>query len=229
MCYTSVVVSGGGVDCKLEKKSFPSQVVWMKRLFKHTVHVWRLLRWAYFLCSVSAVRCPVLDNSNVSAGGLNCSDPIGPHSYNSTCEIRCNAGYEPSGQEQIQCDHSGQWTASMPTCRGSVLHHNSLGLFFLISLDYIALSNLVNCKGACTPQYAKMLYNCSLFYTHIYTTMYVCCHARINWEKFSVPPCPRTLEHVDSWSRDLKRQPLDHWATRSTNWGTATCLKKPQV
>lgn len=74
-------------------------------------------RWDRPVPLCQAVQCPVLDQRNISAGSLNCSHPIAPHSYNSTCEARCDAGYEPSGQEQIWCDHSGRWTASVLTCR----------------------------------------------------------------------------------------------------------------
>lgn len=73
----------------------------------------------YFLYSASAVQCPVLDRANVSAGTLNCSHPIAPYSYNSTCEIRCDVGYEPNVQDQIRCDPAGQWTATIPTCTGN--------------------------------------------------------------------------------------------------------------
>ncbi|TKS74535.1 E-selectin CD62 antigen-like family member E [Collichthys lucidus] len=63
-----------------------------------------------------AERCPVLNHTSISAGRLTCTDPIAPYSYNSTCEVRCDEGYEPSGQDQIRCDHTGQWTASVPSC-----------------------------------------------------------------------------------------------------------------
>ncbi|XP_035508536.1 P-selectin isoform X2 [Morone saxatilis] len=66
------------------------------------------------LCQVE--QCPVLNHTNISAGSMNCSHPIAPYSYNSTCEVRCDEGYELSGQEQIHCDHTGQWTASVPAC-----------------------------------------------------------------------------------------------------------------
>ncbi|XP_070764544.1 P-selectin [Enoplosus armatus] len=66
------------------------------------------------LCQVE--QCPALNHTDISAGSMNCSHPIAPYSYNSTCEVRCDEGYEPSGQDQIRCDHTGQWTASVPEC-----------------------------------------------------------------------------------------------------------------
>ncbi|XP_051233010.1 P-selectin isoform X7 [Dicentrarchus labrax] len=66
------------------------------------------------LCQVE--QCPVLNHTNISAGSMNCSHPIAPYSYNSTCKVRCDEGFELSGQEQIHCDHTGQWTDSVPAC-----------------------------------------------------------------------------------------------------------------
>ncbi|XP_034387644.1 P-selectin isoform X2 [Cyclopterus lumpus] len=66
------------------------------------------------LCRVE--RCPVLNPTSVGAGSLNCSHPIAPYSYNSTCGVRCDEGYEHSGPDQIRCDLIGQWTASVHAC-----------------------------------------------------------------------------------------------------------------
>ncbi|XP_022615363.1 E-selectin-like isoform X1 [Seriola dumerili] len=66
------------------------------------------------LCQVE--QCPVLNHTNISGGGMNCSHPIAPYSYNSTCEVRCDEGYELSGGSQMRCEHTGRWTASVPAC-----------------------------------------------------------------------------------------------------------------
>uniref|UniRef100_A0A3B4ZYA2 Selectin P n=1 Tax=Stegastes partitus TaxID=144197 RepID=A0A3B4ZYA2_9TELE len=50
------------------------------------------------------------------AHGMTCSHPVAPYSYNSTCEFRCDDGYELTGDARMHCDHSGQWTASVPAC-----------------------------------------------------------------------------------------------------------------
>ncbi|KAF7657860.1 hypothetical protein LDENG_00021020 [Lucifuga dentata] len=71
------------------------------------------------LCQVQ--QCPALNHTGVS---MNCSHPIAPYSYNSTCEFRCHEGYKLSGQDWIQCEHTGQWTASIPAC--TVVQCNSL-------------------------------------------------------------------------------------------------------
>ncbi|XP_008334656.1 P-selectin isoform X3 [Cynoglossus semilaevis] len=72
--------------------------------------------WDHTAPLCQAVQCPVLDNTNTSRGRLNCSHPIAPYSYNSTCEVICDEGHELSGEGQIRCDHTGWWTASVPTC-----------------------------------------------------------------------------------------------------------------
>uniref|UniRef100_I3J1E6 E-selectin n=1 Tax=Oreochromis niloticus TaxID=8128 RepID=I3J1E6_ORENI len=66
------------------------------------------------LCQVA--QCPNLKYTNFSASSMNCSHPIAPFSYNSTCEFSCDEGYELIGQNQIICEHTGQWTATVPVC-----------------------------------------------------------------------------------------------------------------
>lgn len=68
------------------------------------------------LLSVSVQKCPVLEPAHLSAGSISCSPPQAPNSYNSTCELRCDRGYEASGQQRLRCEHTGRWTASVPAC-----------------------------------------------------------------------------------------------------------------
>ncbi|XP_023133431.2 P-selectin [Amphiprion ocellaris] len=63
-----------------------------------------------------AEQCPDLSHTNFSSGTMTCRHPVGPHSYNSTCEFRCDEGFDLIGEDRIRCDHSGQWTASVPAC-----------------------------------------------------------------------------------------------------------------
>ncbi|XP_069378251.1 P-selectin-like isoform X2 [Paralichthys olivaceus] len=72
--------------------------------------------WSHVVPQCQVEQCPVLNHTNSSGGRVNCSHPIAPYSYNSTCEVRCDEGYELSGNEHIRCDHTGQWTASVPAC-----------------------------------------------------------------------------------------------------------------
>lgn len=68
-------------------------------------------------CLFLVEQCPVLSNAP-SERRTNCSHPIAPYSYNSTCEFWCDEGYTLSGGNKIHCDHTGQWTASVPSCTG---------------------------------------------------------------------------------------------------------------
>uniref|UniRef100_H3DQT8 E-selectin n=1 Tax=Tetraodon nigroviridis TaxID=99883 RepID=H3DQT8_TETNG len=65
------------------------------------------------LCEEAIACQPLLDPEQ---GSIICSPPDAPYSYNSTCEVRCDEGYEASGQNHLQCDHTGQWSASVPAC-----------------------------------------------------------------------------------------------------------------
>uniref|UniRef100_A0A3B5A1K3 E-selectin n=1 Tax=Stegastes partitus TaxID=144197 RepID=A0A3B5A1K3_9TELE len=73
-----------------------------------------------FSLPVTAGQCPVLNHTSFSGGRMTCSHPVAPYSYNSTCEFRCDDGYELTGDARMHCDHSGQWTASVPACTGAV-------------------------------------------------------------------------------------------------------------
>uniref|UniRef100_A0A3Q1FV28 E-selectin n=1 Tax=Acanthochromis polyacanthus TaxID=80966 RepID=A0A3Q1FV28_9TELE len=83
----------------------------------------------FFLLPLTAEQCPVLNQTDFRSGRMNCSHPTGLHSYNSTCEFRCDEGYKLIGEDQIRCNHSGQWTASIPVCTGKVS--------FLQNVNYI--------------------------------------------------------------------------------------------
>ncbi len=74
----------------------------------------------YFSLPLSVKQCPVLNHTNIGAGSMNCSHPIAPYSYSSFCKVRCDEGFEPSGQDHFRCNHTGQWTASVPSCTGRV-------------------------------------------------------------------------------------------------------------
>lgn len=72
------------------------------------------------LPSDTAEHCPALNQTGFWGGSLNCSHPISTFSYNSTCEFFCDDGYELAGQNQIRCDHTGQWTPGTPACSGEL-------------------------------------------------------------------------------------------------------------
>nr|XP_046248044.1 E-selectin isoform X2 [Scatophagus argus] len=62
------------------------------------------------------VKCQEL--SSPASGSMKCSDPLGPSSYQSTCEFTCDEGYSLVGSSSntLQCDGSGFWNSSQPFC-----------------------------------------------------------------------------------------------------------------
>ena len=71
----------------------------------------------FFVALLSAVvQCPKL--SDLESGSMNCSDPLGPLSYQSTCVFTCAEGYALVGSSSntLQCEGSGQWNDSLPLC-----------------------------------------------------------------------------------------------------------------
>lgn len=52
-------------------------------------------------------------------GSVKCSNPLGPNSYRSTCEFTCDEGYVLVGSSALQCEASGLWSSSQPSCVGT--------------------------------------------------------------------------------------------------------------
>ncbi|MEQ2269949.1 hypothetical protein XENORESO_012754 [Xenotaenia resolanae] len=51
-------------------------------------------------------------------GSMECSDPLGKFSYRSSCMFTCKEGYklDESSSITLQCESSGNWNASKPSC-----------------------------------------------------------------------------------------------------------------
>ncbi|XP_034035709.1 E-selectin-like isoform X2 [Thalassophryne amazonica] len=51
-------------------------------------------------------------------GSVECSDPLGPSSYQSSCVFSCDEGFELIGAQssRLQCESSGRWNDSQPSC-----------------------------------------------------------------------------------------------------------------
>ncbi|XP_074524307.1 E-selectin-like [Halichoeres trimaculatus] len=56
--------------------------------------------------------------SRPSRGSMQCSGPLGPSSYNSTCVFTCDEGYALTGSSSstLRCEESGNWSSSQPLC-----------------------------------------------------------------------------------------------------------------
>uniref|UniRef100_A0A3B5Q970 Selectin E n=2 Tax=Xiphophorus maculatus TaxID=8083 RepID=A0A3B5Q970_XIPMA len=65
--------------------------------------------------------CELIQCQELSAperGFMNCSDPLRNFSYSSSCRFTCMEGYEldDSSSITLQCESSGKWNASKPSC-----------------------------------------------------------------------------------------------------------------
>ncbi|XP_041863261.1 E-selectin isoform X2 [Melanotaenia boesemani] len=62
------------------------------------------------------VQCQELSQS--PRGSIECFDPLGSFSYQSTCIFTCDQGYElnDSLSNTLQCESSGNWNSSQPSC-----------------------------------------------------------------------------------------------------------------
>lgn len=62
------------------------------------------------------VQCKAL--SKPERGFMDCSDPLGSSSYQSTCVFSCEEGYVLDGSQSnsLQCEASGEWNDTQPRC-----------------------------------------------------------------------------------------------------------------
>ncbi|XP_059503802.1 E-selectin-like isoform X1 [Stegostoma tigrinum] len=72
-------------------------------------------QWTAHTPNCKAVTCQTLTLPD--QGAMNCSDPIGNFSYNSTCDFSCKGGFVLHGSKRIQCQASKEWTAEIPNCK----------------------------------------------------------------------------------------------------------------
>ncbi|KAK2835608.1 hypothetical protein Q5P01_016092 [Channa striata] len=73
-------------------------------------------KWSLQPPSCELVQCPEL--SQPTRGSMTCSDPLGPTSYQSTCVFTCDEGHVLTGSlsSTVQCEASGNWNTSQPSC-----------------------------------------------------------------------------------------------------------------
>ncbi|XP_045905027.1 E-selectin isoform X2 [Micropterus dolomieu] len=73
-------------------------------------------KWSEQPPACELVRCQEL--TPPTRGSMNCSDPLGPSSYQSTCVFTCDEGYVLKGSPSntLQCEASRNWNSSQPDC-----------------------------------------------------------------------------------------------------------------
>uniref|UniRef100_A0A8C3TQ31 E-selectin n=1 Tax=Catharus ustulatus TaxID=91951 RepID=A0A8C3TQ31_CATUS len=50
-------------------------------------------------------------------GSLECHHPLGDFSYNSSCTVQCDEGYELTALESVHCTSSGVWSTPLAACK----------------------------------------------------------------------------------------------------------------
>ncbi|XP_048063022.1 P-selectin isoform X1 [Megalobrama amblycephala] len=71
--------------------------------------------WSHTPPVCHAIQCPPFSNAP-SFGSMSCTHPLSNNSYNSSCEFKCEEGFELQGSDTTWCDHTGHWTHKPPTC-----------------------------------------------------------------------------------------------------------------
>ncbi|XP_009080103.1 PREDICTED: L-selectin [Acanthisitta chloris] len=73
--------------------------------------------WSAPLAACKVVQCEPL--SSPEKGFMNCSRAAGIFTYNTACHFSCVEGWSLNGSHLLECSHSGNWSASLPTCEAS--------------------------------------------------------------------------------------------------------------
>ncbi|NXE68274.1 LYAM2 protein, partial [Calcarius ornatus] len=60
-------------------------------------------------------RCDPLEKPD--HGSLECHHPLGAFSYNSSCKVQCEEGYELTALESVHCTSAGLWSAPLAACK----------------------------------------------------------------------------------------------------------------
>lgn len=89
------------------------------------------------------VSFPVVQCSRLEAphnASIRCDNPLGEHSYSSSCIVRCDEGFDLIGTNTIECSSRGQWSSALPVCQGITTQETVRTLFCsgcFLSLDYV--------------------------------------------------------------------------------------------
>ncbi|POI34027.1 hypothetical protein CIB84_002221 [Bambusicola thoracicus] len=54
-------------------------------------------------------------------GSLECNHTLGDFSYNSSCTVQCEEGYELNGLESVYCTSHGNWSGPLASCKGELV------------------------------------------------------------------------------------------------------------
>ncbi|NWX99167.1 LYAM2 protein, partial [Nothoprocta ornata] len=67
--------------------------------------------------TLQSVQCEPL--SSPENGFVDCLHGAGSFTYSTACHFSCAEGWRLNGSHVLECNHSGNWNASLPTCEAS--------------------------------------------------------------------------------------------------------------
>uniref|UniRef100_A0A8C0F2G4 E-selectin n=1 Tax=Bubo bubo TaxID=30461 RepID=A0A8C0F2G4_BUBBB len=73
-------------------------------------------QWSEPVPKCKVVQCEPLNSPK--KGSMDCSHSAGNFTYNTACHFSCLEGWKLNGSHVLECSHSGNWSASLPTCEG---------------------------------------------------------------------------------------------------------------
>ncbi|XP_023787564.1 E-selectin isoform X2 [Cyanistes caeruleus] len=73
--------------------------------------------WSEPVPKCKVIQCEAL--SSPEKGSMDCSHGAGIFTYNTSCHFSCLEGWSLNGSRVLECSHSGNWSASLPTCEAS--------------------------------------------------------------------------------------------------------------
>ncbi|NXU87161.1 LYAM2 protein, partial [Xiphorhynchus elegans] len=74
-------------------------------------------QWSEAVPKCKVVQCEPLNSPE--KGSMDCSHGAGMFTYNTSCHFSCLEGWSLNGSHVLECSHSGNWSASLPTCEAS--------------------------------------------------------------------------------------------------------------
>ncbi|NXF66511.1 LYAM2 protein, partial [Ciccaba nigrolineata] len=74
-------------------------------------------QWSEPVPKCKVVQCEPLNSPE--KGSMDCSHGAGNFTYNTACHFSCLEGWKLNGYHVLECSHSGNWSASLPTCEAS--------------------------------------------------------------------------------------------------------------
>ncbi|XP_019326038.1 PREDICTED: E-selectin [Aptenodytes forsteri] len=74
-------------------------------------------QWSEPVPKCKVVQCEPL--SSPEKGSMDCSHGAGNFTYITACHFSCLEGWRLNGSHVLECSHSGNWSASLPTCEAS--------------------------------------------------------------------------------------------------------------